>query len=87
MLSAASLAKMISPTKTRSDYAMGVYLGMKNGHKLISHIGGVGPGMPGLTGSLFYFPEDKLTVVVLANRVLVRSVTLRVDRSLTARPS
>lgn len=67
LISAASLAKMISPTKTYSEYAMGLYLYVMNGHKMIYHIGGVGPGMPGLAARLSYFPEDKLTVVVLAN--------------------
>lgn len=67
LLSVASLAKMISPTKSNSYYAMGLFLNMMNGHRLIGHQGGVGPGIPGSDALLFYFPEDKVTVVVLAN--------------------
>jgi len=61
LLSAASLAKMITPFK--DDYAFGLSVGTVKGHKRIEH----GGGIEGFNTSLSYYPEDKLTVVVLAN--------------------
>ena len=61
VLSPASLQKMTTPFK--SDYALGVGVRTVNGHKLIDHNGGI----EGFNTALAYYPEDKLTVVVLAN--------------------
>lgn len=61
LLSAASLKKMTTPFK--NDYAFGLLVHTVNGHKLIDHNGGVN----GFTTQLSYFPDDKLTVVALAN--------------------
>lgn len=61
MLSAASLAKMTTPFK--EDYACGVGVRTVNGHKVIDH----GGGIEGFNTFLAYYPEDKLTVVALAN--------------------
>jgi CubicO group peptidase (beta-lactamase class C family) len=56
-----SLAKMTTPFK--EDYAFGVGVSTKNGHKMIAHNGGI----QGFNTSLAYYPDDKLTVAVLAN--------------------
>src|SRR4051794_13505406 len=56
-----SLAKMITPFK--NDYAMGIGVRTINGRKVLSH----GGGIEGFNTDLFYYPENKLTVVVLAN--------------------
>jgi CubicO group peptidase (beta-lactamase class C family) len=61
LLSPASLQKMTTPFK--NDYAFGLAVHTANGHKLIEH----GGGIEGFNTSLAYYPEDKLTVVVLAN--------------------
>jgi CubicO group peptidase (beta-lactamase class C family) len=61
LLSAASLAKMTTPFK--NDYACGVSVRTVNGHKVIDHNGGI----EGFNTALAYYPEDKLTVVALAN--------------------
>jgi CubicO group peptidase (beta-lactamase class C family) len=61
LLSAASLQKMTTPFK--NDYAFGLGVHTKNGHKVIEH----GGGIEGFNTDLAYYPEDKLTVVVLAN--------------------
>ena len=61
LLSAASLAKMTTPLK--NDYAFGVGVHTVNGHKVIDHNGGI----EGFNTFLAYYPEDKLTVVVLGN--------------------
>jgi CubicO group peptidase (beta-lactamase class C family) len=61
LLSAASLQKMTTPFK--SDYAFGLAVHTTNGHKVIEHNGGI----EGFNTALAYYPEDKLTVVVLAN--------------------
>jgi len=61
LLSAASLQKMTTPFK--SDYAFGLVVHTANGHKVIEHNGGI----EGFNTALAYYPEDKLTVVVLAN--------------------
>ena len=61
LLSAASLQKMTTPFK--NNYAFGVGVETKDGHKIISH----GGGIEGFVTYLGYYPEDRLTVVVLGN--------------------
>lgn len=61
ILSAESLKKMMEPFK--NDYGFGVRIYSLNGHKAISHAGGTS----GFNTKLIYFPDDKLTVIVLAN--------------------
>jgi CubicO group peptidase (beta-lactamase class C family) len=61
LLSPASLQKMTTPFQ--HDYAMGLGVRTVKGHKVISH----GGGIEGFNTFLQYFPDDKLTVVVLAN--------------------
>ena len=61
LLSSASLQKMTTPFK--SDYAFGLAVRTVNGHKLIEH----GGGIEGFNTELAYYPEEKLTVIVLAN--------------------
>lgn len=56
-----SLAKMTTPFK--SDYGFGVIIRSNDGHKLIAH----GGGIEGFNTSLNYYPDDKLTVIVLGN--------------------
>lgn len=61
VLSAASLRKMTTPFK--SDYAFGLSVRTTEGHKVIDH----GGGIEGFNTHLAYYPEDKLTIAVLAN--------------------
>jgi CubicO group peptidase (beta-lactamase class C family) len=61
LLKPESLAKMTTPFK--EDYAFGLAVSSKNGHKVISH----GGGIEGFNTSLAYYPDDKLVVAVLAN--------------------
>jgi CubicO group peptidase (beta-lactamase class C family) len=61
LLSAASLEKMTSPFK--DNYAFGVMVRTTNGRKMIEH----GGGIEGFNTDLAYYPDDKLTVVVLSN--------------------
>ena len=61
LLSAASLAKMTTPFK--NDYAFGVGVRTVNGRKVMDH----GGGIEGFNTFLAYFPDEKLTLVVLAN--------------------
>ena len=61
ILTATSLARMTTPFK--SNYAFGVGVETKDGHKVIQH----GGGIEGFNTQLAYWPEDRLTVVVLAN--------------------
>jgi CubicO group peptidase (beta-lactamase class C family) len=61
LLSAASLAKMTTPFK--DDYAFGVGVSTSGGRKSISHGGGIN----GFNTFLAYYPDDKLTVIALAN--------------------
>jgi len=61
LLSAASLQKMITPFK--SDYAFGLGVRTVAGRKVIDH----GGGIEGFNTHLAYYPDDKLTVVVLGN--------------------
>jgi CubicO group peptidase (beta-lactamase class C family) len=61
LISAASLAKMTTPFK--SDYALGVMVQTAGGRKVVQH----GGGIEGFNTFLAYYPDDKLTVAVLAN--------------------
>jgi CubicO group peptidase (beta-lactamase class C family) len=61
LLSAASLEKMTTPFK--DDYACGLGVTTKNGRKVIEH----GGGIEGFATQLTYYPDDRLTVVVLGN--------------------
>ncbi|HEY6374871.1 MAG TPA: serine hydrolase [Edaphobacter sp.] len=61
LLTPASLTKMTMPFK--SDYAFGLSVRTVDGHKLITHNGGI----EGFNTALNYYPDDKLTVIVLCN--------------------
>jgi CubicO group peptidase (beta-lactamase class C family) len=61
VLSAASLKKMTTPFK--ENYACGLAVRSVNGHTVIEH----GGGIEGFNTELAYYPDDKLTVVALAN--------------------
>jgi CubicO group peptidase (beta-lactamase class C family) len=61
VLKPASLAKMTTPFL--QNYAFGIGVSTVNGRKVISHSGGI----QGFNTELSYYPDDKLTVVVLAN--------------------
>jgi CubicO group peptidase (beta-lactamase class C family) len=61
VLKPASLEKMTTPFK--NNYAFGLGVETVGGHKVISH----GGGIEGFVTELEYYPDDKLTVVVLEN--------------------
>jgi CubicO group peptidase (beta-lactamase class C family) len=61
LLKAGSLQKMTTPFK--SNYAFGLQVETTGGHKVIEH----GGGIEGFNTELAYYPDDKLTVVVLGN--------------------
>jgi CubicO group peptidase (beta-lactamase class C family) len=61
VVSAASLQKMTTPFK--GDYAFGLVVRTVNGRKMIVH----GGGIEGFNTSMSYFPDEKLTIVVLSN--------------------
>ena len=50
-------------TPFKDDYAFGLTVHTANGHKVISH----GGGIEGFNTFLAYYPDDKMTVAVLAN--------------------
>jgi CubicO group peptidase (beta-lactamase class C family) len=61
LLSATSLKKMTTPFK--ENYACGLGVRTVHGHTEIDH----GGGIEGFNTELAYYPDDKLTIVVLAN--------------------
>jgi CubicO group peptidase (beta-lactamase class C family) len=61
VMSAASLRKMTTPYK--NNYAFGLVVREENGHKTISHNGGI----EGFNTMLLYYPDRKVTVAVLGN--------------------
>ena len=61
LLSPSSLQKMTTPFK--ADYAFGLGVRTVNGRKVIEH----GGGIEGFNTELAYYPDDKLTVIVLGN--------------------
>jgi CubicO group peptidase (beta-lactamase class C family) len=61
LLKPASLEKMITPFK--NDYGCGLFVTSVNGRKRIEH----GGGIQGFNTELAYWPDEQMTVVVLAN--------------------
>ena len=61
VLSAASLEQMTTPV--RQNYAFGLTVATVKGRQVIAHSGGI----DGFNSRVAYYPESKLTVVVLAN--------------------
>jgi hypothetical protein len=61
VLQPASLEKMTTPFK--NNYAFGLQVDRVGGHKIIDH----GGGIEGFNTELAYYPDDKLTLVVLGN--------------------
>lgn len=61
LLSPASLQKMVTPFK--KNFACGFFVNAENGRKVIEHRGGI----VGFRTELRFFPDEKLTVAVLAN--------------------
>jgi CubicO group peptidase (beta-lactamase class C family) len=61
VVSPASLTKMTTPFK--NDYAFGLVVQTASGRKVVQH----GGGIDGFNTFLAYYPDDKLTVAVLAN--------------------
>ena len=61
VLKAESLKKMTTPFK--DNYGFGLFISNADGHKKIDH----GGGIEGFNTYLGYYPDDRLTIVVLAN--------------------
>jgi CubicO group peptidase (beta-lactamase class C family) len=61
LLKPASLQKMITPFK--NDYGCGLFIATVNGHKRIEHAGGI----QGFNAEVVYWPDEQMTVIVLAN--------------------
>jgi len=61
VVSAASLTKMTTPFMR--NYAFGLMVEQRGGHKIIWHNGGI----DGFSTELHYWPDQRITVVVLAN--------------------
>jgi CubicO group peptidase (beta-lactamase class C family) len=61
LLSAASLKKMTTPFL--NGYAFGLGVGQSGGHAFYSHDGGI----EGFNTYLAYYPDEKMTIVVLGN--------------------
>jgi hypothetical protein len=61
VLKAESLKKMITPFK--ENYGFGLFISSVDGHKKIDHEGGI----EGFNTYVGYYPDDQLTIVVLAN--------------------
>ena len=61
---AAMESEMILKSGRGAGYGLGVSVGMRNGHRMISHGGEVG----GFVASNTVFPDDKIAIVVLTNQ-------------------
>jgi len=61
ILTPASLAKMTTPFK--ENYAFGLFVSTHDGHKRITH----GGGIEGFNTSLNFYPDDKVVVIALGN--------------------
>ncbi len=61
VINRASLKLMTTPF--RNGYGLGLFVADRDGHRVISHTGDI----DGFGAMLAYYPDDKLTVVVLSN--------------------
>jgi CubicO group peptidase (beta-lactamase class C family) len=86
LLPKATLESMWTPTKlsdgTNSDYGFGWGIREKKGHRIIAHSGGIN----GFSTSIVRLPEDKLTVIVLANSDGARAEGIAMDIVVTYVP-
>jgi CubicO group peptidase (beta-lactamase class C family) len=78
ILSTASLKKMIQPFK--NNYGFGVRVYFLGKYKVISHAGGTSR----FSSKLIYSPDDKLTIIVLANLNTLDYVTQNIALKLLA---
>ena len=62
-ISSTSVNKMIQPFK--NSYGLGVSIQSFDGHKAITHGGGIN----GFNTFMIYFPEEKITIIILANLI------------------
>ena len=76
LLSPASLQKMVTPFK--SDYGCGLYIKRANGRLMFQHDG----NNIGFNSEMAYYPEERITVIVLAN--LNGNVTGEIAKALAA---
>lgn len=72
-----SLVKMTTPFK--NNYAFGLFVTTTDGHKRIEHSGGI----DGFNTELSYYPDDKLTIVVLRN-INLRTAPADISHKLAA---
>ena len=70
-----SLRKMTTPYK--ENFGLGVVVMNEDGHKLISHTGGI----QGFLGDLRYYPDDRVTVIVLGNSESKNALEIAQDLS------
>jgi ketosteroid isomerase-like protein len=70
-----SLRKMMTPYK--ENFGLGVVITNEDGHKLISHTGGI----QGFVGDVRYYPDDRLTAIVLANSESKQALEIARDLS------
>ena len=92
LLKKSSLERMWTPASLAkgkpATYGFGWEIGKVNGHRRLSH----GGGIPGFTSQLARFVDDKLTVIVLANSdqcnsgALAQGVARRIVPALTVKP-
>ena len=61
VISAASLAKMLTPAK--NDYALGISVGTNDIGRVVQH----GGGISGFNSQLTYYPESQVMIVALSN--------------------
>jgi len=62
LLEKSTYARMIYPTPGRS-YALGIGVGTNHGHRVLYHAGGIS----GFDAMVTHYPDDDLSIVVLAN--------------------
>jgi D-alanyl-D-alanine carboxypeptidase len=83
LLQPASYAAMETGTKLKNGqvigYGLGVSVGMRNGHRMVTHGGEVG----GFVASNTIFPDDKIAIVVLTNQE-ASSAAGSIDRAISA---
>ncbi len=92
LLTKSNLERMWTPTPLKkgepAGYGFGWQIGKVNGHRLVSH----GGGIPGFATELSRFVDDKLTVIVLANSdqgnagSLAQGIARRIQPNLAKKP-
>jgi CubicO group peptidase (beta-lactamase class C family) len=82
LVDAALMQRFVTPLRDGVDqwgngYGYGVFIGVEDGHRVVSHDGGIN----GFTTYLVWYPDDKLVIALLRNREEGSNLVVMAERA------